>query len=171
MKQVRGIWISPCAGRVGQWGRSKRAPASKSSGLGGRLNDWLHLVPVLCHPSQWGCGWGNALWSLEQMLLWIGLCWCLTWKLNAPKTSIFVDVFLARYFENMNKSESFWYCDSRAILKVTLRFIKKKKKLRDVQGLVQLWSLNSFQYGVGLTSWFREDFIRFVQEASCSLKC
>lgn len=104
------------------------------------------------------------------MLRWVDLCWCWRWKQNAPKPSIFIDVFLACYFENMKKPESFWCCDSHAILKVAFCFIQNKKLIKGVQGLVQLWSLNSFCYSVGLMLGFWEDFIRFVQEASCSLK-
>lgn len=54
----------------------------------------------------------------------------------------------------MKKPESFWCCDSHAILKVAFRFIQNKKLISGVQGLAQLWSLSSFQYDVGLMLFF-----------------
>lgn len=162
MKQVRGICISQCTMCVGCWGRDKHSPASKSSRPGALSSNWLHLITVFCHWSEWGCIWGNALWSLMQMLRWINLSWCLRWKQNAPKISIFVDIVLACYFENMKKPESFWCCDSHAVLKVALLFFFQNKKLiRGVQGFVQLWSHSSFEYGVSLQLWFCKDLIMF----------
>lgn len=130
VKRIRGISISPCTRHLGWWGRNEHALASKSSGLEGLLGDQLHLLPVLCCSSRQVYGWGNALQSLMEMLDWIGLCWCLRWKLNAPKISIFVVCFLACYFENMKKPESFWCCDFHAIWKVAFHFIQNKKLMR-----------------------------------------
>lgn len=52
-------------------------------------------------------------------------------EMKAPKASIFVDVFLACYFENMKKPESSWCCDSHAIWKVAFRFIQNKKLIKE----------------------------------------
>lgn len=154
-----------------RWGGNMRTPAPESSGTEVLWSHQLHSVPVLSSLSKQGCGWGSTWCTLMQMPCWIELWWCSRWKLNAPRTSIFVDIFLASYFGNMKKPESFWCCDSRAILEVIFLFYSKEKAdKRRVWGLIRLLTLNCFQCSVGLVLWFQEDFTCLLQDVSCSFK-
>lgn len=141
---------------MGRWGGNMRTPEPESSGAEVLWSHQLQSVPVLNSLSKQGCGWGSTWCTLMQMPCWIELWWCSRWKLNAPRTSIFVDIFLASYFGNMKKPESFWRCDSRAILEVIFCFIQKKKLIKEeFEALFNCQLLTAFSAVLDLCCDFR----------------
>lgn len=98
--------------------------------------------------SECGCWWSSASCSFMQIPRWIESWRCLRWKLNAPKR------YFCRYLSSMlfwehEKARIFWCCDSHAILDLFFISFKIKADERGAWGLVQLLTLNSFQYSVG----------------------